>query len=104
MIKVKHIQKLIKKPTFSFLILFHNKHKIETRSIYLGIVGEVGFENVLDVGGVGRVNLAPERSEQSVSLVARSKISHVIVQSAEVQELVHCGAAHRMIPPSLSSH
>ena len=55
---------------------------------YLAIIVKVGFEYVLNIERVRSVNLIPEEVEKPVSLVLASKISHVMVQSLEVEKLM----------------
>lgn len=56
--------------------------------IYLAIIAEISFEYVLDICWVHSVNLVPKRAEKPVCPVLSSKVSHIVVQPMEVEELV----------------
>lgn len=66
---------------------------------YLAIIIKVGFENILNILWIGGVNLIPEGPNQPVGLVLGSKISHVIMQPFEVEQLVKDCASNWWIPP-----
>jgi len=55
---------------------------------YLAIILKVCFEYILDIFRVGGVNLVPRGIEEPVGPVLAGKVSHIVVQPVEVEELV----------------
>ncbi|GKV12958.1 hypothetical protein SLEP1_g24039 [Rubroshorea leprosula] len=64
---------------------------------YLSIILKVGFEYIFNIGWLGGVDLIPERTDQPVGPILPGKISHIMVQSTEVEKLVEDCATHRMV-------
>lgn len=61
-------------------------------SDYLAVVGEVGFEDVLDVGGVDGVDVVAGGGEHAKGFVASGDGGVVIDEAVDVEELVEDGA------------
>ena len=68
-------------------------------SAHLAVVGEVGPKDVLDHGGVARVNLpAAGRHQQLEGLALAEQVRVVVVQPADVVQLVEHRAHHGRVP------
>lgn len=73
----------------------------EISASYLAIVCEICFEDVLNICRVSSANLTSEETKQSITCVLVCKISHVMVQFLEIDQLVYYCACYRVVSLSL---
>ena len=69
----------------------------------LAVVGEVGFEDVLHVGGLDGVDVVAGRGEHAEGAVPAGELGLVLHQAAEVEQLVQNGAGHRRVLPVIAA-
>ena len=69
----------------------------------LAVVGEVGLEDVLHVGGLDGVDVVAGRGEHAEGAVPAGELGLVLHQAAEVEQLVQNGAGHRRVLPVIAA-
>jgi len=65
----------------------------------LAVVGEVGLEHVLHVGGLDGVHVVAGRGEHAEGAVPLGELRLVLHQPAEIEQLVEHGARHGRVVP-----
>lgn len=66
----------------------------------LPVIGEIGLEEVLDVGRIRGVDLGEVEVPDSESGVFVGKIGEVIIEPFEIQQQVEAGATEGVVPSS----